>query len=473
MRVYARIVKRPPGRACFQLAAEAGSTAHLPTRQSTIECEREREMTRQRTDGETELLSTARKVLPAGHFNFAPEIVIREGKGSHVWDESGNEYVDFLLGSGPMFLGHAHPDVTAAVSRQLARGTTFFANNSAAIRLAAEIVDAVPCAEQVRFLSTGTEATQYAMRMARAYRGRSKILKFEGGFHGMGDWALMSVAPRRPGNFPMAAPDSAGIPEVLSSEMLIAPFNDADATVALIEAHKDELAGVIMEPFQRLILPKPGFLEAVRAATARNGVPLIFDEIVTGFRFAYGGAQEAYGVIPDLCALGKILGGGFPLAAVAGREEIMRHFDRGKVAEERFAQQTGTLSGNPVAAEAGLATLEVLQRPGIFPQVMATGEVLMQGLQRALDDARQTARVIGHPTCFEAFFTDTPITDYRGMQKADAAKQKRFHSLLLERGVLKAESKFYVSVAHAAVDVDHAIAAFRSAARDMSRDATR
>jgi glutamate-1-semialdehyde 2,1-aminomutase len=424
---------------------------------------------RQRTQSETELLTTARKVLPAGHFNFAPEIVIRDGKGAHVWDESGNQYVDFLLGSGPMFLGHAHPDVTAAVAGQLARGTTFFANNGAAIRLAAEIVSAVPCAEQVRFLSSGTEATQYAMRIVRAFRGRSKILKFEGGFHGMGDWALMSVAPKRPGNFPLASPDSAGIPEVLRGEMLIAPFNDIDATTALIEEYRDDLAGVIMEPFQRLIEPKPGFLEAVRAVTAKHGIPLVFDEIVTGFRFAYGGAQEHYGVVPDLCALGKILGGGFPLAAVAGREEIMRHFDRGKVAEEHFAQQTGTLSGNPVAAEAGLATLEVLKRPGVYDQVYATGRALMEGLQRAFEDARITAQVTGHPTCFEAFFTDTPVTDYRSMQKADPVRQKLFHALLLERGVLKAESKFYVSTAHATADVDHAIAAFRAAARALAR----
>lgn len=425
--------------------------------------------TRLRTAGESELLATAKEVLPAGHFNFAPEIVVREGRGGRVWDESGNEYVDFLLGSGPMFLGHAHPDVTAAVTRQLARGTTFFANNSAAIKLAAEIVAAVPCAEQVRFLSSGTEATQYAMRIVRAYRGRSKILKFEGGFHGMGDWALMSVAPKRPGNFPMAAPDSAGIPEVLRGEMLIAPFNDVEATVALIEEHKEELAGVIMEPFQRLILPKPGFLEAVRAATAKHGIPLVFDEIVTGFRFAYGGAQEHFGVVPDVCALGKILGGGFPLAAVAGREEIMRHFDRGKVAEQHFAQQTGTLSGNPIAAEAGLATLEVLKRPGTYVGAQATGSALMEGLQRALDEARVPARVTGHPTCFEAFFTETPVTDYRSMLRADAGKQKRFQALLLDQGVLKAESKFYVSTAHTAADVDHAVAAFRSAAREMVR----
>ena len=427
--------------------------------------------TRLRNEAETELLTTARKVLPAGHFNFAAEVVIAEGKGGRVRDVSGNEYVDFLLGSGPMFLGHAHPDVTAAVAGQLARGTTFFANNGAAIRLAAAIVDAVPCAEQVRFLSSGSEATHYAMRLARAYRGRSKILKFEGGFHGMSDWALMSTAPKRPGNFPIAIPDSAGIPEVLRSEMLIAPFNDAAATVALIEAHRDELAGVIMEPFQRLILPQPGFLEAVRAATATHGIPLIFDEVVTGFRLAHGGAQEHFGVVPDLCALGKILGGGFPLAAVAGKEEIKRHLDRAKVAEDRFAQQTGTLSGNPVAAEAGLATLQALRAPGTYEAVTATGRALMAGLQAAFDDVEIPVRVTGHPTCFEVFFTRTPIVDYRTVLRADATRQKRLHGLLLERGILKAEGKFYVSVAHTRADVDLALAAARSAAAQMAAEA--
>src|SRR6187200_2151169 len=316
---------------------------------------------------EQALVRTAHRVLPAGGFgNFASDIIIREGRGGRVWDVSGNEYVDYLLGSGPMFIGHAHPEVTEAVLAQVPRGTTFFTNNEHGIRLAEVIVDAMPCAEQVRFVSSGSEADMYAMRVARAFRGRDRILKFEGGYHGMSDWGLMSLAPKRLANFPVAVPDSAGIPKSAREEVLVAPFNDLEAARALIAAHHDELGGVILEPFQRLIPPAPGFLQGIRDITAHYGVPLIFDEVVTGFRFAYGGAQSYYGVTPDLCTLGKIIGGGFPLAAIAGREDIMSLFDRGKVGDDRFLTQIGTLSGNPVAAVAGLATLEILRRPGAY-----------------------------------------------------------------------------------------------------------
>src|SRR6202008_3205530 len=209
--------------------------------------------------------------------------------GARVWDEDGREYVDFLLGSGPMLVGHAHPEVTAAAQARVAQGTTFFANNRWGIELAEAIVAAVPCADQVRFVSTGSEADLYAMRVARAFRGRDKILKFEGGYHGMSDYSLMSLAPKRPGNFPQAAPDSPGIPRSVRDEMLIAPFNDTAMAVSLIHEHHDELGGVIVEPFQRLLPPKPGFLQALRDACTEHGIPLIFDEVVTGFRFAYGG----------------------------------------------------------------------------------------------------------------------------------------------------------------------------------------
>ena len=286
---------------------------------------------RTRSEEEQTLIDLAQRVLPAGSFGNLPgDIVIREGRGGRVWDVSGNEYVDFLLGSGPMFIGHCHPDVMAAVQAQIPRGTTFFANNEHGIRLAEAIVDAVACAEKVRFVSSGTEADAYAMRVARAFRGRDKILKFEGGYHGMSDYSLMSLAPKRPGNFPQAVPNSPGIPRSVRDEMIIAPFNDPAMAASLIHEHHDELGGVIVEPFQRLLPPKPGFLQALRDATAEHGIPLIFDEVVTGFRFAYGGAQEFYGVTPDLCTLGKIIGGGFPLAAIAGREDIMSLFDRGK-----------------------------------------------------------------------------------------------------------------------------------------------
>src|SRR5471032_986301 len=231
-----------------------------------------------RSDHELALVALARRVLPGGSFgNLASDIVIRDGRAGRVWDVSGNEYVDFLLGSGPMFIGHAHQDVVEAVQAQIPRGVTFFANNEPGIRLAAAIVDAIPCADKVRFTSTGTEADVYAMRVARAFRGRDKVLKFEGGFHGMSDYSLMSLAPKRPGNFPQAVPDSPGIPRSVRDEMIIAPFNDAAMAVSLIHEHHDELGGVIVEPFQRLLPPKPGFLQALRDACTEHGVPLIFD----------------------------------------------------------------------------------------------------------------------------------------------------------------------------------------------------
>ena len=356
-------------------------------------------------DPTNDLVEQARRVLPGGSFgNMPAEVILKEGKGGRVWDESGKEYVDFLLGSGPMFVGHAHPEVTAAVQAQVPFGTTFFGNNRHGIALAQAIVDAVPCADQVRFVCSGTEADLYAMRAARAFRKRDKILKFEGGYHGMSDYALVSLAPKNPGNFPRGSIDSAGIPKSVADEMVVAAFNDIDMVRSLIEEQKDELAGVIVEPFQRLIPPKPGFLQALREVTAKHGIPLIFDEVVTGFRFAYGGAQEYYGVTPDLCTLGKIVGGGFALAAIAGRADIMAHFDRITMNDEDFIFQVGTLSGNPVASVAGLATLDILKRPGAYEQVFATGRTLMDaelsvaGL-RDLVGRQQLFQLQQHPCC--------------------------------------------------------------------------
>ncbi|NQV59102.1 MAG: aminotransferase class III-fold pyridoxal phosphate-dependent enzyme, partial [Alphaproteobacteria bacterium] len=385
------------------------------------------------------------------------------GHGGRVWDVSGNEYVDFLIGSGPMLVGHCNEEVLAAVQEQVLRGTTFFANNEAGIRLAAEIVDAVACADRVRYVSTGSEATFYAMRLARAHRKRDKILKFEGGYHGMSDYALMSMAPKRPGNFPQATPDSAGIPQRIRDEVLIAPFNDAETAASLIREHHDELGGIIVEPFQRLLPPQPGFLEALRKLASEYNIPLIFDEVVTGFRFAYGGAQAYYGVTPDLCAMGKVIGGGFPLAAIAGRADIMAHFDRNAVDDESFMPQIGTLSGNPVAAVAGLATLAILKRPGAYEKIFATGTKLMQGLDGLLQEAGIPAQVIGEPPLFDVFFTSGDIKDYRGMQGNDLDRAKRFNGLLRERGVLKGDSKFYISLAHDEADVAKTLDAFAGA----------
>ena len=413
------------------------------------------------------LTDTAARVLPGGHFGNMAGPMIVEGQGAHVRDSEGRDYIDYLLGSGPMFLGHAHPAVVEAVLAQVPRGTTFFATNPAGIALAEAIVDALPCADQLRFVSSGSEADMYAMRLARAFRRRDKILKFEGGYHGMSDHGLMSLAPKRAANFPRAIPDSAGIPARVADDMLVAPFNDIDAAVALIEAHHDELGGVIMEPFQRLIPPRPGFLEAVRAATAKHGIPLIFDEVVTGFRLAYGGAQTLYGVTPDLCTLGKIIGGGFPLAAIAGRADIMAHFDRALVAEDRWLMQVGTLSGNPVASVAGLATLEVLRQPGAYAGVEAMGRALMAGLSAHIRAAGIDAQVVGVPSLFDVVYASGEIANYRDMQRADVAMLARVNRHLRDAGILKGDSKFYMSMAHTQADVTATLDAFGDALRGL------
>ena len=419
-----------------------------------------------RSAAEQQIIATAERVLPAGSFgNMAGDIVVREGKGARVWDESGKEYVDFLLGSGPMLVGHAHPEVTKAVQDQVALGTTFFANNRQGIALAEAIVDAVPCAEQVRFTSTGTEADLYAMRAVRAYRKRDKILKFEGGYHGMSDYALMSLAPKKPGNSTRPTPDSAGIPSSVQDEMVIAPYNDADALASLLGEHHDTIAGVIIEPFQRIIPPQPGFLAAVRELTAKHKIPLVFDEVVTGFRLAYGGAQEYYKVTPDLCSLGKVIGGGFPLAAVAGKAEIMAHFDQAKVGDDGFLKQIGTLSGNPVAAAAGLASMAILKRPGAYEKIHATGRKLMAALDEELKRAGIKAQILGEPPLFDVVFTDlqTPIRNYRDILTGNTQMAKRFNALVRERGILKGEQKYYVSLAHTDADVAFTIDAWRDA----------
>jgi glutamate-1-semialdehyde 2,1-aminomutase len=417
-----------------------------------------------RSAREAELVAKATKYLAGGGLgNLADDVVLASGRGSRVVDVSGNEYVDYLLGSGPMLVGHAHPEVVAAVQEQLERGSTFFASNEHAILLAEEICQAMPCAEKVRFCSTGTEATLYAMRIARAFRGRDKILKFEGGYHGMHDYALMSMAPPEPAAFPRPVADSAGIPRVVAETMLIAPFNDLDRAAELITRHRDELAGVIVEPLQRLLPPRPGFLAGLREVTARHEIPLIFDEVVTSFRLAYGGAQEYYGVVPDLCALGKAAGGGFPLTAVAGREALMAHFDQGQVGREGFLPQIGTLSGNPVATAAGLATLRILKRPGTYEGMHAVGNRLKAALQGLCNRAGIPARVVGEAVVFEVFFTDGEITDYRSTLAADRAKLARFVRLLRERGVFRGQSKFYLSIAHDERDVEDTVRAFGSA----------
>ncbi|MBC6438384.1 MAG: aminotransferase class III-fold pyridoxal phosphate-dependent enzyme [Rhodobacteraceae bacterium] len=410
-------------------------------------------------------VARARAVLPGGGFgNFDPGIVIREGQAARVRDEDGREYVDYLIGSGPMLLGHGHPEVMEAVFEQLPRGQTFFASNAPGIALAEEIVAAVPCAGQLRYVSSGSEADMYAIRLARAFTRRDKIVKFEGGYHGMSAEAQMSLAPTRAANFPQAIPDSAGIPDSVAAEMLVAPFNDPAYIRSLLAEYGDQVAAIIVEPLQRIVPPEPGFLGVLRAEADRYGILLIFDEVVTGFRFAYGGAQEHYGVTPDITTLGKIIGGGFPLAAIVARTGIMAHFDKARVGAEGWLMQLGTLSGNPVAAAAGLKSLEILRRDGAYDRLRQRGRQVMDAATKALDGVGARYHIVGDDTLFEVVFTDRRPRDYREVLVANAEKTSRFNTALRQAGIFKSPGKTYPSLALTEDDLALTRTAYRAAA---------
>ena len=400
-----------------------------------------------------DLKRRATQVFPAGGFgNFDASIFIEHGEGAFVYDSAGKRYVDYLIGSGPMLLGHGHEEVVEAVREQLGKGMTFFANNEKGLELAEEICRAVPCAEQLRYVSAGGEADMYAMRLARAYRGVSKILKFEGGYHGMCAEAQMSLAPSRAVNFPQAVPDSAGIPASVEADMLIAPYNDLAFVESLIAEQGDEIAAIIVEPLQRIIPPTKGFLEGLRNLCDKTGILLIFDEVVTGFRFAYDGAQGHYGVTPDIATFGKVIGGGFPLAAIVASAEIMKHFDKAAVGEAGFLMQLGTLSGNPVASVAGLKTLEILRRDGAYDRLYEIGNQLMSTVTSALDHNGISHQIVGHPTLFDVQFCDHEIRDYRDVKAADAQKNALFNKVLRENGIFKSAGKIYP---HLALQEEH------------------
>ncbi len=409
----------------------------------------------QKLTSQSDWIARAQTVLPAGGFgNFDPGIMIARGEGSHVWDEDGNEYIDYLIGSGPMLLGHGHPEVMEAVLEQLPKGMTFFANNAKGVELAEAIVEAVPCCEQVRFVASGGEADMYAIRLARAYTGRNKILKFEGGYHGMSAEAQMSLAPSARVNFPQAVPDSAGIPQGVADQMLIAPYNDLVAVEALLNDHKD-VAAIIAEPLQRIIPPEPKYLQGLRNLCDKHAVLLIFDEIVTGFRLAYGGAQERYGVTPDICTLGKIVGGGFPLAALGASADIMRHFDKSVVGADKWLMQLGTLSGNPVAAAAGLKTMEVLRRAGSYDKLRAIGKSLQDMQSDALNTAGVPHQICGDETLFDIFFTQAACRDYRSAKHDHPAQNTAYNAALRKHGVFKSPGKLYPSLAVTEADLEH------------------
>ncbi len=420
-----------------------------------------------------ELVGRAAKVLPGaslGSFQLPLDqtVVIAEGRGPRLWDVDGNEYIDYVLGSGPMLLGHAHPAVVEAVQRQAAQGSTFYCLNEPIIALSEVIIDAVPCAEAIKFVSTGTEATFHALRLARAFTGKQNILKFEGGFHGVHDYALVSAFGMDTTGERRRVVDSAGIPQAASGTVIVAPYNDAETAREVIAAHAGTLAAVIMEPMQRAITPVPGFLEAVREATTEHGVLLIFDEVVTGFRLAYGGAQEYFGVVPDLATYAKAIGGGYPLAAVCGRRDILALTNPQQRGTSAYAVLGGTLSGNPVAAAAGLATLGELKQSGVHARLFATGNRLREGIAALGHDLGIPLQVPGVGPVFQVFFTDHPIVNHADTLAADAPRATRFAMELLRRGIFHApNTKFYLSTAHTDTEINQTLTVIEDALRTI------
>ena len=419
------------------------------------------------------LTAHAEEVIPGaclGLFQLPRDqtIVIAKGHGPYLWDVEGNQYVDYVLGSGPMLIGHTHPAVVQAVQEQAAKGSTFYTLNEPVIELSHAIVDAVPCGEAIKYVSTGTEATFHALRLARAFTGKSNVLKFEGGYHGAHDYALVgAIAGWREGD-PRPQDDSAGIPVPVATTVLVSPFNDAGAARRMIEAHADDLAAVIVEPLQRGIPPVPRFLQALREVTREHGVLLIYDEVVTGFRLAYGGAQEYYGAEPDLATYGKAIGGGYPMAAVCGRADVLSLTDPMRRGSETYAYLGGTLSGNPVAAVAGLATLAELRRPGVYDRLFATGNRLRQGIEALGRDLGFPIQASGEGPVFQVFFIDRPIRNHQDSRAADAKLAWEFGMELLQRGLFHTPgAKFYVSTAHGDPEVDRTLEAVEGALRAL------
>jgi glutamate-1-semialdehyde 2,1-aminomutase len=411
-----------------------------------------------------ELLQSADRYLPGGCLGMMAlpsdlRLVMVRGQGSKVYDAAGKEYLDYMLGSGPLLLGHCRPEVVQAVQREAALGSTYFALNEPAIRLAEAIVGAVPCGESLRFQTTGSDATFAALRLARAFTGREKLLKFEGGWHGGHDVGQLSGAPADPPPFPEPKPDCDGITQSARDEVLVAPFNDLETTAAIIERHHRELAAVIVEPLQRALVPVAGFLQGLRDITRRFGIVFVLDEIVTGFRLAWGGAQERYGVVPDLACYGKVIGGGYPVSAVVGKQEIMQLADPRQKGRGRYCFLSGTLTGNPIACAAGLATLNVLRQPGTYERLHSLGRRLADGLRQAGADAGVPLQVLGDGPVLQAFFTDDrPLRNHRDLLRADRARAVAFGQELIRRGVYCTPGgKLYLSLAHTDEDIDRTI----------------
>ncbi len=373
-------------------------------------------------------------------------LFIARGEGPYLFDVDGNRYIDYVGSWGPLILGHAHPQVLEAVARALKNGTSYGAPTEVEVELARLVVEAVPSIEMVRFVNSGTEATMSALRLARAYTRRDKIIKFEGCYHGHADMLLVQAGS---GVTTLGLPDSPGVPAAAVGDTLVAQFNDLESVERWFRQYPEEIAAVIVEPVagnMGVVPPRPGFLQGVRNITQAHGSLLIFDEVMTGFRVAYGGAQERYHVRPDLTCLGKIVGGGFPVGAYGGRREIME-----QVAPVGPVYQAGTLSGNPVAMTAGLETLRVLQQPGTYERLDDLAQRLEVGIRNAAESAGVPVFQTRVGSMLGLFFTEQEVFDFTSAKTSDTERYAKFFGAMLERGVYFAPSQFeaaFVSAAH-------------------------
>jgi glutamate-1-semialdehyde 2,1-aminomutase len=418
-----------------------------------------------------ELFARAKAVIPGGVSSpvrafkavGGTPLFVARAEGARFWDEDERAFIDYVGSWGPMILGHAHPAVVEAVREATARGTSYGAPCAAEVELAERIVRHVPSVEKLRFVSSGTEATMSALRVARGFTGRRKILKFDGCYHGHADSLLVSAGS---GVATLGIPGSPGVPEGTVADTLVAPFNDVAALEAVVAAHGPDLAAIIVEPVcgnMGVVAPKPGYLEALRDITRKNGTVLVFDEVMTGFRVALGGAQQRYGIRPDMTCLGKIVGGGLPAAAYGGRADIMA-----TVAPDGPVYQAGTLSGNPLAMAAGIAILDLLARPGTYETLESRSARLEEGLRRAAGDAGATVTVNRVGSMITVFFCAGPVTDYASAKASDTKRFARFFHAMLERGVYLPPAQFeaaFVSLAHGEAEIDATVTAAREAFR--------
>jgi glutamate-1-semialdehyde 2,1-aminomutase len=412
-----------------------------------------------------ELFERAKKVIPGGvnspvrafkSVGMEP-IFIKRAEGAYLYDADGNKYIDHICSWGPMILGHGHPEVVEAVSKALKDGTSFGAPTEAEVRLAEMVVEAVPSIEEVRMVSSGTEAVMSAIRLARAYTGRPKILKFEGCYHGHSDSLLVKAGS---GVATLGLPDSPGVTEGTAVDTLTVPYNDLEAVDRALDEADGKVACIIIEPVagnMGVVLPKPGFLEGLRGLADKYSALLIFDEVISGFRASYGGAQAVYKVMPDLTTLGKTIGGGLPVGAFGGRREIME-----MVAPSGPVYQAGTLSGNPLAMSAGIATLTVLKRGGVYEDLRAKSELLAAGMKEQAAASGVAITVNQTASVMTCFFTAGEVIDYTSAKKSDTDKYAAFFRTLIEHGVYFPPSQFeaaFVSLAHTREDIELSIAA--------------